>query len=139
MEFRKFGQKYVLRLDKGEEVVTTLKNFCRQNGIKLGSVTGIGAVNKATVGLFETATKKYHAKELTGDMEITGLVGNISQMNGEVYLHLHITLVDSSHNAVGGHLNSATISATGEFIVDAIEGEVDREFSEEIGLNLYKF
>lgn len=139
MEYRKFGNKYVLRLDKGEELIASLQSFCKENNIQLASVSGIGAVNRAKVGLFETATKQYHAEEFTGDMEIISLMGNVTQMDGEVYLHLHATLSDHTHKAFGGHLNLAVISATGEIVVDVIEGSVDREFSEEIGLNLLKF
>jgi len=139
MEFRKFRDKYVLRMEKGEEIVSTLKNFCEENKIELAKVSGIGAVNKAVIGLFETTNKEYYSKELLGDHEITSLSGNISTMNGEVYLHLHINLADKEYNTKGGHLNSAVISATGEFIIKTIDGKVDREFNEEIGLNLYKF
>jgi predicted DNA-binding protein with PD1-like motif len=57
-------------------------------------------------------------------------------MNDEVYLHLHVNLSDSSCHAFGGHLNAAVVSATCEVVVCALEGEVGREFSEEIGLNL---
>ncbi len=139
MDYRKFGSKYVVRLDKGEEIVGAIKNLCREKNIQLGTVSGIGAVDKAVIGLFETARKKYHSRELTGDMEITSLVGNISTQDGEVYLHLHITLADSSLGAVGGHLNKAVISATGEIIIDTLEGQVDRRFCEEVGLNLLEF
>ena len=41
--------------------------------------------------------------------------------------------------AVGGHLNRAVISATCEMIVTLISGTVDRAFSEQVGLNLFKF
>ena len=139
MEFKKFGSKYVVRLEKGEDIVKSIQTLCEKEKIKLGAITGIGATNKAVVGLFETSTKEYHSKELTGDMEITSLLGNVTQMNGEVYLHLHITLADHNYNVHGGHLTSAIISATGEIIIDTIEGVVDREFDEEIGLNLFKF
>lgn len=139
MNFVKFKEKYILRLDKGEEIVSTLKRFCQINNIKLGIVSGIGAVNKATIGLFATDTKKYHSIDLNGDHEITSLLGNISTMDGETYLHLHINLSDEEYNVKGGHLSSAIISATGEFIIESIAGKVEREFNEEIGLNLYKF
>ncbi len=139
MEFKRFGHKYVVRLEKGEEVVESIKTLCQEEGIKLGIISGIGAANKAVIGLFETSTKEYHSKELTGDMEITSLVGNISQMGGEVYLHIHINLADEKNNVFGGHLTSAVISATGEIFIDVVEGAVDRQFSEEIGLNLFKF
>jgi len=60
-------------------------------------------------------------------------------MDGEVYLHLHVTLADETCHVYGGHLNSATISATGEIIIDVIDGSVGRQFSTEIGLNLFEF
>lgn len=139
MEYKQFGNRYVLRMDKGEEIVATLKQFCEDEQIKLGSVTGIGAVNQVTIGLFETSTKKYHSLQLAGDHEITSLTGNISTMDGKVYLHLHINISDDRYNTRGGHLSAAVVSGTGELIVEKIEGRVDRQFSEEIGLNLYKF
>ena len=136
MKFKKFGNKWVTRIDKGEEIVQTLKEFCQENKIKLGSISGIGAANKVTIGLFDTKAKEYYSQELIGDYEITNLSGNISTMNKEVYLHLHITLADKNQQAFGGHLSSAIISGTGEIIVEEIDGEVERGFNEEVGLNL---
>jgi len=40
---------------------------------------------------------------------------------------------------VGGHLNRAVVSATCEMVITCIPGTVDRAFSEEVGLNLFKF
>lgn len=137
MQSQKFGSKYILRIDKGEEIVETLKQFCKNNSIVLGSVIGIGAVNEVTIGLFETASKEYHSTKLTGDFEITNLTGNISLMNEEVYLHLHITIGNTDSQTFGGHLNSAVVSATCEIIIDSIDGKVSRQFDPEIGLNLF--
>lgn len=139
MEYRKFGNKYFLRIDKGEEVVETLKNFCKEHNIKLGMLTGLGATNRVTIGLFEAQSKKYFSKELTGNHEIAPLYGNITTMNGEIYLHIHVNLGNEEHKSFAGHLNSAFVSATVEVIIDSFDGEVDRKFSEEIGLNLLKF
>lgn len=138
MIFKKFKNKYILRIDRGEEVVATLRRFCIDNYITLGAVSAIGATHKATIGLFNTETKRYQSTELTGDMEITDLTGNISTLNGEVYLHLHVTLSGTDYHTVGGHLNAALISGTCELIIDTIEGVFDREFSHEVGLNLLK-
>ncbi len=139
MEFKKFGHKYIVRMDKTEEVVSVLKKFCQEQGITLGWVKGIGAVNRVQIGLFETLTKQYHSVVLEGDYEITSLLGNISTMNGEIYLHIHINVADKTYKSQGGHLSEAFISATGEFLIEAIEGSVDRAFCDEVGLNLYKF
>ncbi|MFP4017317.1 MAG: PPC domain-containing DNA-binding protein [Halanaerobiales bacterium] len=139
MEYGKFKDKYVLRLEKGEEIVSTIKKFCEEKGVKLARVSGIGAVDRAEIGLFDTKNKEYHSKELRGDHEITSLNGNISTKDGETYLHLHINLSDEEYNTKGGHLSSAVISGTGEIVIDIIDGTIEREFNEEVGLNLFKF
>ncbi|MAG44740.1 DNA-binding protein [bacterium] len=139
MQYKKFNDKYILRLDKGEEVVGTLKKFCQEKSIKLASISGIGASNKIELGLFNTREKKYYSRALEQDFEISSLIGNITEMDGKVYLHLHITLGDKDQNTFSGHLNSAIISGTCEIIIHAINGEVDRKFSNEIGLNLLEF
>ncbi len=136
MKFKKFGNKWIVRIDKGEEVIQTIKRLCEDNKIKLGSISGSGATDRVTVGLFNTKNKQYQSQELIGDYEITNLSGNISTMNGEIYLHLHIGLSDSKYNAYGGHLTSAVISGTGEIIIEEIDGEIEREFNKEVGLNL---
>lgn len=139
MEFKKFGSKYIVRLDKGEEIVETLKQFCAANNIKLGNIQGLGASNKIKVGYFDVDKKEYFSKEFEGNFEIAPMVGNISTMNDEVYLHCHINFGNEEFGAHAGHLNSAVVSATFEATIDVIEGKVDRELSKEIGLNLYKF
>jgi predicted DNA-binding protein with PD1-like motif len=136
MKYRQFGKKVIVRIDKGEELVSCLKTLCTTLDIKLGSIVGLGATNKATVGLLNTTTQKYQSKEFTGDHEITSLIGNITSMNGEVYLHLHITLCNDEQKTFGGHVSSALISATFEGIIEIIDGQITREYHEDLGLNL---
>lgn len=76
MEYRKFGKQYVIRLEKGEEIVSSIKDLCEKENIKLGSLSGIGAVNKVTAGLFKTGEKKYVSRTYEEDMEIVSLGGN---------------------------------------------------------------
>lgn len=139
MEYRAFGDHYVVRIDKGEEVLACIEKLCRKEGIKLGSAVGLGACDRVTVGLFDTVNKVYKKNTFTGPMEITSLVGNISTKEGEPYLHFHINVCNEENHILGGHLNECHISATGEITVTKIEGIVEREMSEEIGLNLYRF
>jgi hypothetical protein len=99
---------------------------------------GLGASNKIVLGLFKADSKEYLSKEYTGDHEITSFTGNISQKDGEVYLHIHASISDETGKVEGGHLSSAVISATFECIVEKTEGNIERYFDEEIGLNLWK-
>lgn len=137
MIYKQFGSKYIVRGEKGEELVAALKDFCRVNNIKLGTISGLGAADKITLGLFKTKTKEYTPKEFLGDFEMTSVLGNISQMNGEIYLHLHATISDADCRAFGGHLTSAIISGTFEGVIEKIDGEITRKYNENVGLNLY--
>ena len=139
MQFRRFGNKYFVRMDRGEEIISTLKKFCEAGKINLAEVKALGAVNDFTVGLFNTREKKYHSNRFQFDAEIVSLWGTVTTMNGEVYLHIHMSAGDGEGHVYGGHLNSAVVSATCEMIVDVSEGVVERKFSDEIGLNLFEF
>ncbi|MFH1642160.1 MAG: PPC domain-containing DNA-binding protein [Nanoarchaeota archaeon] len=139
MKFKIFGHKIILKIEKGEELVQTIKKIAAEQDIKLASISGIGAVKNLKVGSFDVDTKEYHAKELDGCFEVCPLTGNISTMDKKTYLHAHINACDKDFRSFGGHLDSAVCSATFEAIINVIDGEVDRKFSEEIGLNLYEF
>lgn len=137
MKVKRIGSKYIFRIEKGKELVGEIAKFCQKEKIRLGTISGIGATNHASVGLYEVDAKKYHSKELKGAFEIASLNGNISTMNGEVYLHLHVVLGDIEHKAFAGHLKSAVISATFEGVIEVIDGEIDRFLDDDTGLNLY--
>ena len=139
MEYSKFDDSYVVRINKGEEVIEKLKELCKKEDIKLAEITGLGASNLVEIGVFNVNTKEYNTKVFEGMFEITSLVGNATSKDGEVYLHIHINFGDENGNVRGGHLVRTNISATSEIIVRKINGEVGRKLSDEIGLNLLEF
>ena len=102
MEYRKFSQGYVLRLDPGEEIVDGLTRLAEQENIQLASVTGLGAANDITVGIFNNAEKQFQARHCQGEYEIASLVGSITRKDGEPYLHLHITFGSPTTGEVFG-------------------------------------
>ena len=83
MEYRVYGNDVVLRIQKGEEILTCLKEVCEKEHITLGSVTGLGAVGEVTLGVFNRENFAYEKQTYTGDMEIASCVGNISNMEGK--------------------------------------------------------
>ena len=139
MEYKQSNNFYFVRIDRGEEVLAKLKEVCEKENITLGKIEGLGATDKLTIGLFDIQEKFYHKTTLTGPMEITSFIGNISTSNGKTYLHCHINVCNKNMQIFGGHLNECFISATGEFVITKAEGTVERELSKEIGLNLFKF
>ena len=138
MEYRKCGDTYVVRMDKGEEILEQVKALALAENIQLATVQALGAVNDFTVGVFDTVKKEYHANSFQGAYEIVSLTGTIDTMDGQFYCHLHMSAGNDQGQVFGGHLNRAVISATCEMIVRELPGSVDRAFSTEIGLNLLK-
>jgi predicted DNA-binding protein with PD1-like motif len=135
MDYRKFGDAYVIRLDIGDEIMDALTRICADNRIRLGTIQGFGTTDRARIGLLNTATKEYAPQDFEGDMEITSLLGTVSQKDGEVYLHIHIAAGLPDQGVVGGHLDFAHVSATAEIVIRAIDGEADRVFCPEAGVN----
>ena len=139
MDYKRFDNAIVLRVDRGEEILEQLKAVCLKENVKLASVSGIGAINDLTSGVWDVERKEYYSNHFTGVYEVANLVGTITAMNGEYYAHIHISAGDAQGHVVGGHLNRAVVSATSEIVLHLIDGTVEREFSPEVGLNLLKF
>lgn len=139
MEYRRFGNKIIARIDKGEEILTTIKEISLKENIKLASVQALGATDEFTVGVYKVDEKKYYANEFKGYFEIVSLTGTINTMNGEFYTHIHMSAGNDKGEVFGGHLNKAIVSATCEMVIDVIDGCVDRKYDEEIGLNVFRF
>ena len=139
MDYKRFNNAIVLRIDRGEEILEQLKAVCLKENVKLASVSGIGAINDLTSGVWDVERKEYFSNHFTGVYEVANLVGTITTMNGEYYAHIHISAGDAQGHMVGGHLNRAVVSATSEIVLHLIDGTVEREFDPGVGLNLLKF
>ena len=136
MEYRKIGDIYILRLEIGEEIITQLKNFCVEREIGSGKVSGIGVVRRAIISYYDLPSGDYLHRELTGNMEMTSLMGNISIMDGEPFPHLHATLADKNFQLLAGHLSAGEIGVTGEIIVEPFAEIIERKINQESRLNL---
>ena len=136
MKYIKTQNTYICRLEKGDEICSSLLELMAKEGFASASVSGIGATNDFTVGIFEPAKRAYDPIHVTGDHEITALVGNLTTKQGAPYAHLHITCAGVGGKTIGGHLVKGTISLTGEVFVTCCDAQVERAFSDELGINL---
>lgn len=135
MKIKKIRNTYIVRLEKGEEVMKTLKKCCEENNIACGSIVGIGGTCDASIQWYDSTTKKFISKKLpTTNYEITSLIGNVSLVDGKPFLHIHITLSDETYHTFGGHLESAVIGVTGEIIINAVDERISRKYDEKFGL-----
>ena len=139
MEYARFDNTIVARIDRGEEILEQLKAIALKEDIRLAQISALGAVGDFTVGVFYTAEKEYHSNRFTGDWEIVSLTGSVTRMKGEFYAHLHMSAGGTDGAVVGGHLNRAVVSATCEMFITVLDGEVGRRFDSSTGLNLFDY
>lgn len=139
MEYRKFNDTIILRLDPGEEICEQLLGLAEKEQILLAEISGLGAVSDFTTGIFDPDAKEYHSNRFQGAFEIVSLTGTLTRMEGKPYLHAHFAAGDAKGTIYGGHLNRAVISATAEIVVRIVNGNIERKFSDPIGLNLLEF
>lgn len=139
MEYRKYGDTWVVRLELGEEICSSLLELAEKENIELAEISGLGAADNFTTGIFDLKEKKYHANHYEGFHEITSLTGTLTRKDGKPYLHVHMSAAGADGCVVGGHLSEARVGATAEIVVRGIEGSVGRKLDEGLGINLMEF
>ncbi len=127
---------FLVRVDRGEEMMETLRAVAARKKIDAASVSGIGALENAELGYFDVNRKEYLRRKLTGSWELLSLAGNISLRDGEVMPHIHVILGNADLECRGGHLFSGVVSVTGEIFIEALPGPLHREMDDEVSLPL---
>lgn len=132
------GRVLIGRLTHGADLLEQLTSVCADNGIRLGWVRALGAVQNARVGYYDQDRREYEFLDFDRHLEIVNLVGNVSVKDGETVIHAHVTLADDRGRAFGGHLAPGTIVFACEFCVQAFDGaELRRAPDDETGLPLW--
>lgn len=136
MKYKRFGEDIVARMEVGEEVIASLSDIAEREGVTFASVSGIGAADDIAVSVYDVGAKRYFDNEYREPMEITSILGTVSEMDGEPYIHIHLTAGRADGTVIGGHLKRAVISATCELVLHTVYGRVPRFYDERTGLNL---
>ena len=139
MDYIRYGDTVIARLDRGEEIHEQLRLIAQKEDIRLAQVSGLGAADDVTLGVFILTEKRYRANRFTGDMEIVSLTGTVDTMDGAYYAHLHMGVCDTQGRMFGGHLTRAVVSITCELVIRVIDGRVDRKHHPDPGVNLFEF
>lgn len=136
MQYKKFGNAYVIRLETGEEIIDSLKKFVENEKIEGGFFYGLGAVKDVTLGYFNLEKKEYKEKSFKEGFELTSLVGDVAFSNDKIIVHTHVTLADEDFKTFSGHLGKAIITATVELVFNPIEEKILKKPDPITGLNL---
>ena len=139
MEYRRFENTVIVRMDRNEDLFAELKKVALKENIKLASISALGTFSHMNVGVYDLDQRKFVGNDFDGMFEIVSLTGTINTMDGEYYCHLHTAAGDKNGNVYGGHLSAGTVGATLEMVITVIDGTVDRVKDPDMGLNIFKF
>jgi len=125
---RSFAVKrvHILRIDKGEEVVSSIEKACKENGIGAAILSGLGLLSRARIAIFDPEAQRYETFDVGEPMELASLTGNVSIKDGKPFAHIHVVL-GSQGKTVAGHLVEGYIGGTGEIAIVELDGELRRD------------
>ena len=137
MIFTKLGSDYVIRLEQGDDIISSIHKFAETWRIRAGFFEGIGSLNKARLGHYDFAgTKTYKYETFQEDLEILSLSGNISTMNRQPLPHAHVTLGRRDFSVIGGHLEDGSVANMVEMVLGKLPGRLVKARDSSVGLNL---
>ena len=123
---------HALRLHPGDELMSSLKQYCSDNNLRAAYIaTCVGSLKAATLRLANAdRDRPNEIKTYDQRFEIVSVVGTISCEGA----HIHLGLADATGAGVGGHLISATVFTTAEIVLGEVPGlAFERRFDDATG------
>lgn len=128
MGYKVYGNTIVIRLEIGEEIISTIADVCNKEGVTGAYFTGIGATGHVRFGAGNEIEGKYEVTEINEKMEIVHLTGDVAMKEGKCMPHAHVVLAgQGGKTIVGGHLEEGTIFSTADIFIVKLEGVLNKK------------
>ena len=128
--------KYVLRLESGDDILRSVREFALSKKLVAGLLEGIGSLSKVKLGHYDFQTRKYSYQTFEDDLEILNLSGNIASMSRRPLPHVHVTLGCRDFSVIGGHMDEGSSANMVEIVIWKLPGKLVKAKDDEIGLNV---
>src|SRR6266852_1069095 len=128
--------KYVLRLESGDDILQSLRQFTTAKRSSASLIEGIGSLSKVKLGHYDFRTRKYSYETFEDDLEILNLSGNVASMNRQPLPHVHATLGRRDFSVIGGHMDEGSAANMVEIGIWKLPGKLIKAKNDEIGLNV---
>ena len=155
MDYRKIGDNFYIRMDRGDEIISNLLEICEKESIPSAVFSGIGGCQSAELQVFIPETGSFETEQLEGMLELVSLNGNVVRdADGKLFHHTHAlfsfkkdgqhglraTLLPSGGRMAGGHLKATTVLYTAEIeLRPTVGGAIGRKFDPETGTGFWDF
>ena len=134
MYFRRFGDRYQVRLESDGPVREPLARLLTSEGIGYAVVSGIGALRSANVWFWNAETRDYEKHDIVEQMEVVSLAGTATMKDGAPFLHLHVALGRRDLSLIGGHFGDGVVNPNLEIWLQRESEPVDRVLDPACGL-----
>jgi uncharacterized protein len=110
-------KEYVLVFDKGDEVLSGLTDFARQQHIVSAHFTAIGAFAHCTLAWYDSLQHLFEMMPWHQAAEVVSFSGDIALNNGSPAVHAHASIALSDGSVKGGHVVDACVFPTLELFI----------------------
>ena len=133
MEYRKIGDNYYVRMDRGDEIISTLLEICEKESIPSAVFSGIGGCQSAELQVFIPETGSFETEHLEGMLELVSLNGNVVRDdNGQLFHHTHALFSFKKQDQPVLYTAEIELRPT-------IGGAIGRKFDPETGTGFWEF
>jgi predicted DNA-binding protein with PD1-like motif len=131
-------RSFALVFDTGDEPMSLLERFARENRVTAARFTAIGAFREVVVGYFDWEKKEYLRIPIREQVEVLSLVGDVAIGDKGPKIHAHVVLGKRDGSAHGGHLLEATVRPTLEVVLTESPAVLVRAHDAASGLALIR-
>ena len=124
-----------VKIPEGNDPIPYLSTIIKNKGLRGGKILGIGGFKWAKVGIYNGKT--YDVQLIVGReghvLEVASLMGNyILLPDGEVSIHIHVTLGRDHGEVYAGHLVKAEVSPFLEVFLEEAKNNVAEVFTHRV-------
>jgi predicted DNA-binding protein with PD1-like motif len=135
------SRRFVGRLDRGQELGSTLRALCKEHDVRSGEIRATGLLTSVEIAPYDREARGYGApRRLRAFFELVNLHGIIATRGGETTLHLYATLARDNQDRGGGLdiLGGLLLQADAlhfEFVLDSFDDlTLVQEFDPALGI-----
>ena len=142
MDYQNYNGIFYIRVDKNEEIIQSILDICKKEGIMSAAFSGIGGCSKAEIQTFIPESGAFETEHIKGMLELISVNGNVVTDDENNYFHhthaLFTYKENGKHKAAGGHIKSITVLYTAEIeLRPVIGGTIKRKYDPETGTGFW--
>ena len=144
MEYQKIDNKIFVRLDRGDEIISSILGICKAEGVHSATFTGIGGCSEVLKLTYRPASDAYEEHFVKEVLDIALIHGNITtDISGALCHHTHSVMTYTKDNnqteILAGHTLRVVVSYAAEITITPLSQTIIRTVDPENGAQIWHF